>query len=74
MTPSAEKVPSKPEAEKAFPKTVVVQPGDSLSAIANRVYGDVNKWRLIYNANQDHLKNPNQLLVGMKLTIPAPKE
>jgi LysM repeat protein len=80
--PPAEKTPAnKPEAQEkpgayqeAFPKTVTVQSGDSLSAIAKRVYGDVNKWRLIYKANQDQLKDPNALLAGMKLTIPAPQE
>jgi nucleoid-associated protein YgaU len=68
--PVAEKAP----VQAAFPKTVTVQPGDSLSTIAKRVYGDMNKWRLIYKANQDQLKDPNALLVGMKLTIPAPQE
>lgn len=74
-------VPSGPEQkaeekpmEGAIPKTVTVQGGDSLSIIAERVYGDPDKWRLIYEANQDKIKNPNQLLVGTKLTIPIPKE
>jgi LysM repeat protein len=75
-TPPAEKAPvNKPEATtEAFPKTITVQSGDSLSAIAERVYGDMNKWRLIYKANQDQLKNPNELVAGMKLTIPALQE
>ncbi|ADE14024.1 Peptidoglycan-binding LysM [Nitrosococcus halophilus Nc 4] len=73
ITPSKEKAPPKPAAQEGFPKTVTVQSGDSLSLIAKRVYGDVDKWRLIYEANQDRLENPNQLLVGMELTVPAPK-
>ncbi|WP_049780609.1 LysM peptidoglycan-binding domain-containing protein [Nitrosococcus halophilus] len=74
-------VPSGPEQraeekpmEGAIPKTVTVQRGDSLSIIAERVYGDPEKWHLLYEANQDKIKDPNQLLVGTKLTIPSPKE
>ncbi|BAW80829.1 peptidoglycan-binding LysM [Candidatus Nitrosoglobus terrae] len=52
-------------------KTVTVEPGDTLSSIAKRVYGDANKWHLIYETNQDKLKSPNALRVGMKLTIPV---
>lgn len=73
-TPPPPPVAEKTPVQAAFPKTVTVQPGDSLSTIAKRVYGDMNKWRLIYKANQDQLKDPNALLVGMKLTIPAPQE
>lgn len=71
-TPSIEE--PRPAAQESFPKTVTVQSGDSLSRIAGREYGDVSKWRLIYEANQDRLESPDQLLVGMELTIPAPNE
>lgn len=52
------------------PETVTVQSGDSLSIIAQRVYGDPGKWTLIYDANRDVLESPDLLLVGMELTIP----
>ncbi|ADJ27759.1 LysM peptidoglycan-binding domain-containing protein [Nitrosococcus watsonii] len=76
VTPSFEETPapSKPQSAGSFPETVTVRSGDSLSVIADRVYGDAGKWRLIYEANQDQLENPDQLLVGMKLTIPAPND
>jgi RND family efflux transporter MFP subunit len=54
-------------------KTYVVQPGDSLSIIAGKVYGDVSPtaWRLIYEANQAAIgANPSNLRVGIELTIP----
>jgi nucleoid-associated protein YgaU len=57
--------------EEELPQTVTVRPGDSLSRIAGRVYGDINKWRLIYEANQDRLEDPDKLLVGMELKVPA---
>lgn len=60
--------------ERAIANTVTVERGDSLSTIAERVYGDPGKWRLLYQANQDKLDDPNQLLVGTKLVIPAEKE
>ncbi|ABA57013.1 Peptidoglycan-binding LysM [Nitrosococcus oceani ATCC 19707] len=61
------------EGEGINSKLITVQQGDSLSTIAARVYDDANKWRLIYKANKDKIKNPNQLSVGTKLTIPASK-
>ncbi|KFI23312.1 LysM peptidoglycan-binding domain-containing protein [Nitrosococcus oceani] len=74
VTPSFEEAPTRSQAEGSFPQTVTVQSGDSLSVIADRVYGDAGKWRLIYEANQDQLENPDQLLVGMKLTVPDPND
>jgi len=45
--------------------------GDTLSYLALRFYGVSNKWRKIYQANTDTLKNPNYLYVGQQLLIPA---
>ncbi|ADJ29408.1 PRC-barrel domain-containing protein [Nitrosococcus watsonii] len=55
-------------------RTVTVQEGDTLADIAHHAYGDASKWRLIYNANKDKIKDPKDLLVGTKLTIPSPNE
>lgn len=52
----------------------VVQPGDTLSTIAGRLYGDVapGAWRAIWEANRATIGNdPNRLRVGMQLTLPA---
>ncbi|MBI3942160.1 MAG: LysM peptidoglycan-binding domain-containing protein [Chloroflexi bacterium] len=46
----------------------VVQPGDTLSGIAFRFYGDYSKWRII--ADYNHIENPNLISVGQVLLIP----
>jgi LysM repeat protein len=52
-------------------QTYTVQPGDSLSKIATRFYGDANRYMAIFEANQDKLTDPNKISVGQELTIPA---
>jgi len=52
-------------------RTYEVQPGDSLSKIAKREYGDANQWNRIFEANKDVLKDPNKIFPGQKLKIPA---
>lgn len=51
----------------------VVKQGDTLFGIAQKVYGDGNKWRKILSNNKN-LTKPNQLRSGMKLSIPEPTE
>ncbi len=46
----------------------VVQPGDSLSIIAGKVYGDINLWPTIASVNK--IANPEVIEVGMVLFIP----
>ncbi|MGQ3685642.1 MAG: LysM peptidoglycan-binding domain-containing protein [Candidatus Loosdrechtia sp.] len=48
-----------------------VQPGEDLSKIARRYYGDVSKWSTIYNANRDKIQDHNFLRVGTELVIPG---
>ncbi len=57
--------------------TYVVREGDTLSAIAQRFYGDVTAWPRILEANRDAhlangwtLSNPNLIWPGLALTIP----
>ncbi len=52
------------------PARYTVQPGDTLSHIALRVYGDGARWREIYEANKARIRNPKLLEVGWELTIP----
>lgn len=52
----------------AGPGEYVVQPGDTLSAIAERELGDPGKWQLIARANG--LDDPLALRAGQRLTIP----
>lgn len=46
----------------------IVQPGDSLSIIAQKVYGDLYAWTQIMNAN--NLATPDSIEAGMVLIIP----
>ncbi|MED4973647.1 LysM peptidoglycan-binding domain-containing protein [Geobacillus kaustophilus NBRC 102445] len=61
----------RPPKQKEEPKTYVVRKGDSLWAIAKRIYDDGSKWRKIYEANKKVIgKNPNLIYPGQKLVIP----
>lgn len=51
-------------------RTYVVVEGDSLSKIAKREYGDANKWRKIYEANQSIIKDPDLIYPGQTLRLP----
>lgn len=51
--------------------TYTVQAGDYLGKIAKDVYGDATKWSAIYEANRATMSNPNALVVGQVLVIPA---
>jgi nucleoid-associated protein YgaU len=51
--------------------TYIVQPGDSLSLIAMKAYGDVTKWQWIYDYNKEVIgDNPDLLQPGQRLFIP----
>ena len=47
-----------------------VQQGDTLSGIAQKVYGDRTKWTVIFQYNRDTLQRANALRVGQVLYIP----
>ena len=50
----------------------VVGSGDTLSSIASSFYGDIGRWRVIYEANRALIgADPDRLAVGMRLVIPA---
>ena len=51
--------------------TYVVRAGDSLSAIAQKYYGDANRWKEIWEANKDKVPDPNLITVGQELRIPG---
>lgn len=50
--------------------TYTVQAGDSLSRIAQRRYGEASKWKAIYEANKDQIKNPDLIHPGQVLKMP----
>jgi nucleoid-associated protein YgaU len=59
-----------PVATSGSGKTYVVANGDSLSKIAKREYGDASKWRRIYEANKDLIKDPDLIYPGQELKVP----
>ena len=51
-------------------QTYTVQPGDTLSKISQRFYGDAGKHMDIFYANRDKIEDPDNIQVGTELTIP----
>lgn len=51
-------------------RTHVVADGDTLSSIAGKYLGSQARYQEIFQANRDQLQSPNDLKIGMKLTIP----
>ncbi len=56
-----------PEPEKQF---YTVKKGDYLSKIAKEVYGNANKYNIIFEANRPMLKDPDLIYPGQVLVIP----
>lgn len=46
-----------------------VRPGDTLSIVSKRVYGDANTWPALWWINKHSLSNPNNLKVGQRLKL-----
>src|SRR5215831_15868632 len=53
------------------PRTYVVQPGDTLSGLAQRFYGNDLMWPRIWHANMGQVSNPDEIYPGQRLTIPG---
>ncbi len=49
-----------------------IQPGDTLTSIANQFLGDSNRWSEIYDLNRSVLTTPHDLTVGEELVLPKP--
>lgn len=47
-----------------------VKPGDTLSKIAKKYYGNAMKYPVIFEANREIIKDPNLIYPGQKLRIP----
>jgi len=54
--------------ERRAPPVHVVEPGETLSAVARRLYGSSGKWRRIYEVNPGI--DPNLIRIGQPLTLP----
>lgn len=53
------------------PDTYVVKPNDTLLVIAQRIYGDASRYKDIFNANTATLTDPESVIPGQVLVIPA---
>jgi LysM repeat protein len=51
-------------------RTHIVVDGETLSSIAGKYLGSQARYQEVFQANRDQLKSPNDLKIGMKLTIP----
>ncbi|HOX71690.1 MAG: LysM peptidoglycan-binding domain-containing protein [Dokdonella sp.] len=54
-------------------QTYTVAKGDTLSKIAKKFYGNANQWRVIFEANNDRISNPDLIRIGQVLKIPPAK-
>ena len=50
-------------------KVYTVKAGDTLSKISAKFYGDSSKYKKIFEANKDRIKNPNMIYEGQKIVI-----
>jgi len=51
----------------------IVQPGNSLWRIARRMYGEGTEYTMIFQANQDQIKDPNLIFPGQIFKLPSEK-
>jgi nucleoid-associated protein YgaU len=52
------------------PRSVVVQPGNSLWRIARRLYGSGWQYTVIYSANREQIRDPNLIYPGQIFDLP----
>lgn len=57
----------------AGPGEIVVQPGDTLWAIAENRYGSGVRYSVIYQANSARIRDPDLIFPGQVFTIPEPE-
>jgi nucleoid-associated protein YgaU len=56
--------------QQAQVRHYTVQPGDTLSAIAQKFYGKASEYNKIFEANRDRLSDPDHVRAGADLIIP----
>jgi len=48
-----------------------VKKADTLQKISLKFYGTTRNWKLIYEENQEVLKNPNKIYPGLRIKVPV---
>lgn len=51
-------------------RSYTIEKGDTLSGIAQRVYGKASHWQRIFEANRDTIDNPDRIFPGQVITLP----
>ena len=69
--PLAEQRSAADKAAASRPAKYTVRPGDTLSAIAGKVYHDPGAWPVLYWANRDKIHWANSVDAGQVLTVPV---
>lgn len=54
-------------------KTYIVEEGDTLPSISEKIFGDRNRYMDIFNVNQNILSDPNKVGVGQEIVLPGRK-
>lgn len=62
--------PTPPANQRGAGKTYVIQPGDTLWKISEKVYGNGRHWQEIFDLNKDRIRTPTDLTVGVELRLP----
>ncbi len=68
---SAEEAGVQAPSQEPFLTTYTVQQGDSLSAIADKMYGDRSAWKKLYKLNKDTIRDPHLIYAGQVLKLKA---
>lgn len=68
----AEAASLRPSPSPPRERRYIVRDGDTLTAIAEQVYGDASLWTLLLEANRDRIVDPENLRIGTSLLIPNP--
>ena len=51
---------------------MVVQPGENLWRLARGAYGDGSRYRVIYLANKEQIRDPRLIYPGQAFALPTP--
>lgn len=68
--PATPAAPADDRPEAAVPEVHLVQPGESLAAIARRYFGTPDRWVEIFELNADVIATPHHIEAGMRLRVP----